>query len=193
METCTLILHKNFEALYKSGFQALRTDKVVAELGITKGAFYHYFKDKYSLGYAIVDEIIAPMYINLWENALQQKNNSIQIITETITQIGNKANPSNIGLGCPLNNLIQEMSSIDENFRKKLSAIIDKKIDLIQKILQKGIDNQEVNPNIQTYSIACFIVSALEGSFSLGKSKNSFEAFSASIQTLVAFIQSLKA
>lgn len=196
MDTRTAILEKNFEAIYKSGFQAVRTDKVVADLGITKGAFYHYFPDKFAMGYAIVDEIIYPMFVLLWQKMLQDvvenEVNALKAITEAICIIKAKANEDNISLGCPLNNLVQEMSSIDEVFRKKLSLIINKELDLIQQILQQGIDRQEIKADIDVYGTACFILAGIEGSYTLGKSKNSIKAFSASMNSLLFFLKCLE-
>ena len=63
MDTRTAILEKNFEAIYKSGFQAVRTDKVVADLGITKGAFYHYFPDKFGLHTWLQDHPIQDSFL----------------------------------------------------------------------------------------------------------------------------------
>ena len=40
-DTRTSILYKNYEAIHANGFHATRTDKVISELGITKGAFKH--------------------------------------------------------------------------------------------------------------------------------------------------------
>ncbi len=192
MDTRTQILEKNFEAICKSGFQAVRTDKVVADLGITKGAFYHYFKDKYTLGYAIVDEIIYPAYTSCWQDALNSGTNSIESIIKSLRQIKAKSNAQNISLGCPLNNLIQEMSSIDEVFRQKLAMIIDKKLEILQKIIQNGVTKKEIHPHISPFDVACFIIASLEGSYTLGKSKNSLEAFEASMQCLISFLNNLK-
>jgi AcrR family transcriptional regulator len=60
MSTTTrqLILQRCFEAIQAKGFETLRTDKEIARLKITKGAFYHYFPNKSELGYAVVDEVI---------------------------------------------------------------------------------------------------------------------------------------
>ena len=48
-DTRQRILEKNFEAMHEHGYQGMRADKVVKELGITKGAFYHYFEGKQEL------------------------------------------------------------------------------------------------------------------------------------------------
>lgn len=192
MDTRTAILQKNFQAIYQNGYQATRTDKVISALGITKGAFYHYFPDKATMGYAIIEEILQPMYINHWQEALKKEDNSIEVIVATLDKIGQMATVENVGLGCPLNNLTQEMSTIDETFRIKLAYIIDTKITLISQILQKGIDKQEIKSNINPSHLAQFIIASLEGSFALGKVKNSLPAFQASMQMLKAYLFSLK-
>lgn len=191
METRTAILQKNFQAICRQGFHATRTDKVIGELGITKGAFYHYFGDKVSMGYAIVDEIIFPMYVNQWIEAQKSPSHSIDAIIETLTRIGNTVTEDTVGLGCPLNNLVQEMSSIDETFRIKLAHVINTTINLIANILQTGINKQEVKP-ILTQATASFIWASLEGCFGLGKVQKSLATFQSSLQTLVLFLQSLK-
>ena len=197
MDTRTAILEKNYEAILEKGFQAVRTDKVVADLGITKGAFYHYFPNKNTLGYAVVDEIIYPRFVGVWEESHKKimtnsDVNAIDLICQTLEKIKSFSTQENISVGCPLNNLIQEMATIDENFRKKLELILDKQHFFIQAILETGIDNQhiksEINPNEWSY----FILAGLEGSYTIGKAKNNLIAFQGSIKSLVMALSSLK-
>ncbi len=197
MDTRTAILEKNYEAILEKGFQAVRTDKVVADLGITKGAFYHYFPNKNTLGYAVVDEIIYPNFVGVWEDSYNKliKNTdtlAIDAICQTIEKIASFSTAENISVGCPLNNLIQEMSTINESFRQKLAAIIDKQYFFIQAILEKGQENQhikaEINPNEWSY----FILAGLEGSYTIGKAKNNLEAFQGSIKSLLMALKQLR-
>ncbi|MDB5014222.1 MAG: hypothetical protein JWQ25_2424, partial [Daejeonella sp.] len=84
MDTRTQILNKNYEAMSKHGFQGLRTDKVIAELNITKGAFYHYFPSKNSVGYAVVDELMTPQYITNWANLVRKDVHVIDAFIEAL-------------------------------------------------------------------------------------------------------------
>ena len=52
--------------MHLNGFQGLRADKVITEIGITKGARYHYFPTKQSIGLCIIDEVIKPMYLTFY-------------------------------------------------------------------------------------------------------------------------------
>ena len=42
------------------GFQSASLDTILASAGVTKGALYYHFNSKEALGYAVVEEIIAP-------------------------------------------------------------------------------------------------------------------------------------
>lgn len=85
MSTTTrhLILQRCFEAIQAKGFETLRTDKEIARLKITKGAFYHYFPNKSELGYAVVDEVMLPFYEQKWASL----NNIETVIAAAINAI----------------------------------------------------------------------------------------------------------
>lgn len=193
MDTRTQILNKNYEAICKHGFQGLRTDKVISELNITKGAFYHYFPSKNSVGYAVVDEIITPNYVSNWANLIREDVHVIDAFIEALTTIKGYSNPENIYLGCPLNNLIQEMSPLDEGFRKRLLKIVNTKKKYMQEALQYGIEHQQVKADIDPEQTALFVLASFEGSYSIGKIFQSFKAFADSFDQLINFLNKLKA
>lgn len=191
MDTRTSILEKNFEAIRMNGFQGTRTDKVIAELGITKGAFYHYFADKLSLGYAVVDEILYPMYVSNWQHLDTYEGHPIDAIAQSITRLKNVCNDQTVGYGCPLNNLIQEMSPLDSVFQKKLHRVVEQQITLISSALIKGIKEEKIkdcNPEVMAF----YILASIEGSFSIAKSVRSIDMLHASFDQLIAFLNTLK-
>ncbi|MFY7788994.1 MAG: TetR/AcrR family transcriptional regulator [Thermoflexibacteraceae bacterium] len=192
MDTRTQILQKNFEAICVNGYQATRTDKVIASLGITKGAFYHYFPDKASMGYAIVEEILYPMYVNNWLHLKTYRGNPIDGILASLQLISGYCNEENVAFGCPLNNLIQEMSPLDEGFRGKLQVIIDTKKTIISEAIRRGQEQRQISNTLQADEIAYFVLSTLEGSFSVAKVAKSKLVFDKSIKTLMEFLKSLK-
>lgn len=193
MDTRQRILTQNFQAIHIHGFQGTRTDKVAAELGITKGAFYHYFPDKLSLGYAIVDELLFPMYVSNWQHLPAYNGNPIDGIIEGIERLKNSATDDNIAFGCPLNNLIQEMSPIDEPFRKRLMRIVDTQIQAIRAALEVAKAQELLAANANTEAIAYFVIAGIEGSYGIGKSKQSLAIFQNSMNQLIQYLHNLKA
>ncbi|MCB0559054.1 MAG: TetR/AcrR family transcriptional regulator [Lewinellaceae bacterium] len=191
-DTRRQILEKNFEAIHKHGFQGLRTDQVIKELGITKGAFYHYFSGKQELGYCVVDEIIAPQYLDHWNQLYSYVGHPIEGIIERLMALRREMPGENIQLGCPLNNLIQEMTPLDEGFRQKLNRIARGMHLAIQDALIRGQKARLVDPDADPEKVAFFVLSTLEGSFSIAKSFQNRRPFDASIDLLINHLRTFK-
>lgn len=175
-----------------NGFQGLRTDKVISDLGITKGAFYHYFSGKKELGYAIVDEIITPHYIGAFLSLKNEDKGAIESIVEVLEHLKGCASEETIHLGCPLNNLVQEMSPLDNIFRDKLRNVFEEQKKLLMFALEKGLEHGELNEDINPESVALHIISSIEGSFTIGKSFQSMTVFESSMNQLISYLYMLK-
>lgn len=191
-DTRARILEKNFESIHINGFHATRTDKVIAELGITKGAFYHYFPDKLSLGYAIVDEILYPRYVSIWEPLEHYKGNMLSRLIQGVESLKATCTEENIGYGCPLNNLIQEMSPVDAGFRERLNRIVDQELALLRMAITQGKEKGQIQETVDAKSLAYFMIAGIEGSYTIGKVKQSKTAFEASLDHLIHYLALLK-
>ncbi len=191
--TRTRILHKNFEAMHLQGFQGMRTDKVMQDLGITKGAFYHYFRTKHELGYAIVEEILAPQYVQAWARLASASENPLNMIVQHLEELAETQDSDRIKLGCPLNNLVQEMSPLDEGFRIRLRRIFDQMQEGVSLGIMRGQAQGTVRKDVDAQELGIFIIAALEGAFSIAKVQQSLEVFQQAIRQLASFVRSLAA
>src|ERR1035438_616394 len=63
--------------IYRSGFQSAGLGTILASAGVTKGALYYHFKSKEALGYAVVEEVIAPDVHGKWVRPLQSVKDPI--------------------------------------------------------------------------------------------------------------------
>jgi hypothetical protein len=97
-----------------------------------------------------------------------------------------------VHLGCPLNNLIQEMSPLDEGFRLRLHSIVDRERALLETAIQFSVDAGELKSTVNPESLALFILSAIEGCFSISKSLQRKSAFDDGVEHLKAYLLSLK-
>jgi len=190
------IMHKCFEAIREHGFNTLRTDKEIARLRITKGAFYHYFPGKMDLGYSVIDEIILPMYLEKWaplENKTQEIGSEILAILErekmNITEMG-------VARGDVLGNLMLEMSHEDEIFRKKIEFVLESEEKILQKAILAGKSSGEFKASIDARSMAYSIIGQLQGCYGIAKTRNSKDVFTLMMNTLqrqikeILFVQS---
>ena len=102
-----------FADIHKNGFQGLRADKVIKDLDVTKGAVYHYFPSKDSIGLAVIEEILEPNYLKFYNDLDIFEGNPIDMLQFHLKDLSRMATEESISLGCPMNNLVQEMSPLN--------------------------------------------------------------------------------
>src|SRR2546430_11523188 len=111
------LLQAGFQEIYKHGFQAASIDRILEHTSVTRGAFFYYFPTKKDLGYAVVDEVIATMIAAQWEVPLGDSDDPLDTILRSFEAGIRVLQAARPNLGCPLNNLAQEMSPIDRGFQ----------------------------------------------------------------------------
>ncbi len=191
-ETRQKILMAAFEEVFKNGYQGMRLDEVIAVTGLTKGALYHHFSSKLTLGYAVVDEVITPIIKAVWEDNLADADDPLAMIIEIIRSLPDSKPMSIVEYGCPLNNLAQEMSPLDEGFRQRLDASFTIWSTALVTALQKAKDSGSIRADINCEETATFIMAALEGCIGLAKNAQSKERLITCNRGLTDYLQSLK-
>lgn len=178
------ILHRCFEAICEGGFTNLRTDKEIKRLRITKGAFYHYFPGKLDLGYAVIDEILMPMYAQRW-SVLEEKIKGVAVaLNEIIENIKVSSTDISVKRGDVLANLMVEMSNEDEGFRLKLEEVLESQVKLIQRAILNGKAAGEMKPQIDARSMAYSLIGQLHGCYAVAKTRNSRDVFTLMMNAL---------
>lgn len=185
------ILEDAFAEIYRQGYQAASIANILADTGLTKGALYHHFPDKKTLGLAVVDEIIAGGLAETVLNPIRNAPHPAHALLDVLAQRMATRTEEQVALGCPLNNLMQEMSPIDEDFRTRLNAILARWQDTFEAALRKAQEAGELRPEVDCRGAALFIVSAWEGCTGIAKNMQSPEAYSACMGQLHAFVSSL--
>lgn len=186
MSTTTrhLILQRCFEAIQAKGFETLRTDKEIARLKITKGAFYHYFPNKSELGYAVVDEVMLPFYEQKWASLNNIETGIAAAINAIFENEKSKATDTTIKRGDVLTNVILEMSHSDDLFRQKLEAVNEVQVRILQKAIMAGRVAGELKNQTDARSMALFIIGQMMGCYTIGKVRASKDTFISMISTL---------
>ena len=111
------LLQAAFREIHRSGFQSAGIDTILAATNVTKGALYYHFESKEALGYAVVEEKIAKLTHDRWLRPMQSEGEAIDILIGVVRHIPDR--PQDVRSGCPLLLLSQEMSPLDEQFRKR--------------------------------------------------------------------------
>jgi len=176
--------------IYRSGFQSASLDSILAEAGVTKGALYYHFGSKEALGYAVVEEVIAPMVDRVWLRPLQTGKNPIDALIGIVQGIS--VRPGDVRGGCPLNNLAQEMSPLDAGFRKRLAIVFQAWREAIAFVLREGQTHGRVRRDVEPADAAGLLIAMVEGYASLAKNAQDAKVMRAGIRNIMDWLRSLR-
>lgn len=186
------ILETAFHEFHRHGYQAAGLDAILRAAGVTKGALYHHFSNKHELGLAVIDEVMQPWIRSTWIEPLEAADDPLDGLRESLRRMVESATPELIELGCPLNNLAQEMSPVDEAFRRKLEAIFAAWRAAIATALAQGRKKGQVRKDIDPEATAAFIVAAFEGAIGSVKTSRSLPLARMIVSGLEAYVESLR-
>jgi TetR/AcrR family transcriptional regulator, transcriptional repressor for nem operon len=184
------LLQAAFREIYRSGFQSASLDTILVAAGVTKGALYHHFKSKEGLGYAVVEEVIAPDLRAKWLHPLQRAKDPIDALVGIVKSESVRA--EDVRGGCPLNNLAQEMSPLHEGFRKRLAMVFHAWRWGIAAALREGQVHGRVRSDVEAAEIAGFLIATLEGYVSLAKNAQDANVLKAGKKNMVNWLRSLR-
>jgi TetR/AcrR family transcriptional regulator, transcriptional repressor for nem operon len=187
------LLAAAFDEIYRRGFQAASLDTILSKAGVTKGALYHHFPDKRALGFAVVDNMVRDLLLERWLGVLnRQPGDPLTAIQGMLKERAIRLTDHEVELGCPLNNLAQEMSPLDEPFRRRVSATYDRWIEGFSQVLKKGQSEGSVRGDLNPRQVATFLVGAIEGSFGLAKSARSEAMLRSNLAVLSRLLDGLR-
>lgn len=168
-QTRSIILGAAFGEFFKNGFHATSVDSILEKTHLTKGALFHQFPTKLDLGYAVVDEVLIKMIDDRWIKPLADFENPLDGVLSQLRKNMGDLPQQQLNLGCPLNNLVQEMSNSDAIFQKHLSKALEFWIHGIDTHLRRGQENGSIKKEVKTREVAVFIVTMHEGFYGMIK------------------------
>jgi len=179
------------EEILENGFQATSIGDILTKTGLSKGALYHHFPSKLTLGYAVFEEVFLPECTERWAPALSDSD-PISGISQLLREDLNKLTSEKIRLGCPVNNLAQEMSPIDEGFRQRINRAITHWRTDLSAALERGQEAGTVDSNVNTMQIATFFVASMEGAIGLAKNAQDRELLEACVEGIISYLEGIR-
>ncbi len=190
-ETRSRLLQAAFAEIYRQGFQAAGLAAILHDTGFTKGALYHHFPSKHALGLAVIDEVIQGRLAENIFRPLEAAEDPYEALLTLLDQRVRGVDDETIKWGCPLNNLVQEMSPIDPDFREHLSAILARWQDVMHAALAKAQAQGRVRADVDCEAASLFLVAAWEGCWGIAKSRQSAAVFRQCLRELQDYVHGL--
>ena len=186
------LLDAAFWEFYRNGFQGTGLEAILARASVTKGALYHHFGSKKELGYAVVDELLSGWFQRLWVEPLSTGNDPVEDLKRLIANLEKETPPEACELGCPLNNLAQEMSPLDEGFRTRIQGIYQVWLATLASALRRGQVCGTIRQDLEVEPAAALIVAAFQGATGLGKIAQDRGGSGVAMAGLISYLESLR-
>ena len=187
------ILDAAFQEIHRHGFQSASLSSILASTELTKGALYHHFPTKNDLGHAVIDEIIRSGLDAMVLAPLREADDPLETLVEIIRRKAERSTVESVSLGCPLNNLAQEMSPLDDEFKQRLNSILMEWQNAFSDALKRAQKQGRVRKDVDCKAAALFILSAWEGCVGVAKNMQSVKEFRLCLKQLEAYVRSLQA
>lgn len=162
------ILEAATELIYRNGFQHTSIDEVISEAGLCgKGHFYHYFKSKEELGYAVLQhafEQFAERGLAILRNPMLDPLERVSKFIDA--EVALQAEQHCRG-GCLFGNLATELADAHEGFRERLAKVFDRWSAQLQSVLWEA--RPQLRDDADIARMARFIIATLEGALMVSR------------------------
>ncbi len=187
------ILRAAFLEFYRNGFQGGSINDIIAAAGVTKGALFHHFSSKQALGYAVVDECIEPLVLERWLAPLDDTTDPIADLEHVFRKyVKEDIETGSWVQGCPLNNLAQEMSPLDQGFHSRIDRLYSMWRKRFGAALASGVKTGAVRKQVDPKSAAAMLVAGQMGIWGSGKSSRRKSVMVQANEALCDYLNSLK-
>jgi TetR/AcrR family transcriptional repressor of nem operon len=157
------IIREGARLIHSRGYNHTGLSDILQAAGVPKGSFYFYFKSKDDFGLALVDhywEFIRGMGETYLSDSSIPPLERLAGFMDAYQEVFEKMKHC---CGCPIGNLMQEMSDLSEAFRDKVGDVYSRMKDNIARILKEAQDRGDLSCGIDPDLTAQFILNSWEG------------------------------
>jgi TetR/AcrR family transcriptional regulator, transcriptional repressor for nem operon len=160
------ILARSAQLFNRQGYFGASLADIMRETGLEKGGIYNHFSSKEQLALESFDYAygLVQQRVRL---ALAGKLNAIERLLAIVSVFQSEAEDPPVAGGCPIMNTAIEADDANEVLRDRARAAMDDWRTTIHRIVNKGIERQEVRPGINADEVATILITTLEGALML--------------------------
>lgn len=188
VQTRKKILREAAQLFARKGFHDTKVDELIKAAEVTSGAFFHHFKGKDDLAFAVID------------HHMEQRGRILDRIEKELPELTDVVDPLELAFrrldaacemvvrrrnrkgGCLIGNLATALSDTRPEFRKRLGECFDEmaaefEIHLVEAAADRDLD-------VDSREIARYIVSVIEGAIMLSRTQRDIGLIQQQIQRL---------
>jgi len=182
------LIEATYEEVYSHGYQGASLSNILNTANVHKGSMYHFFKNKKELVLCAISEKMNERYEKLFQIIIKENSPCLQPLYALLRDTTRR----DFKRGCPLGNLVQEMSNLDNDFDKTLKKIYQSFCDVLENIYNHAVKMKELPSTCNTRRLALFSVSCLEGALLSVKASSNDQDFCDVVEELITHIENQK-
>ncbi|MEN8723722.1 MAG: TetR/AcrR family transcriptional regulator [Alphaproteobacteria bacterium] len=191
-ETRQRLIEAAFALVHERGYRGTSLDEILKRAGVTKGGLYHHFTDKHDLVMTAFEQQVRAFLEDHWFAYLRRPGDPLDNVQASIRTYIDNTDMNTLRLGCPINNLIQEMAASDEPMRLMLKGLLDEWRVEIKNALTRGLAEGYIAPGLDIDGMAALMVSTHQGVMGTMKAALTFEHAEMNYRGFVTFANSMR-
>ncbi len=181
------LIDSAFSEIYSNGYQGASLTTILKNAKVHKGSMYHFFENKKDMALICIKEKIYERFVQRYSLILALESGYLEAFIAGIKDTSQR----DFNKGCPIANIVQEMSNIDEDFKVLMEEIYQSFRKNIKDILDISIQKNEMK-ECDTTKLALYIASTLEGAILSAKATGNIQDYVDVIDILSSYIMSFK-
>ncbi|MHB8535000.1 MAG: TetR/AcrR family transcriptional regulator [Sulfuricaulis sp.] len=173
------------------GYAATTIDEICAVTGVTKGAFFHYFADKPTLGKAALEEFMAAQQRRLQKSPLARETDPLKRVYGYVDFVIKLSRDPASRHGCLLGNFAQELSDTHHDFRDLCARHFSQWAAVLRRDLEAARIRHAPRVKFDAASLADHFIAVTEGALIMGKAKQDMRVVERSLKHFRSYLQSL--
>jgi TetR/AcrR family transcriptional regulator, transcriptional repressor for nem operon len=165
-ETRERILAHSAQLFNRQGYAGASLADIMRETGLEKGGIYNHFSSKEQLALESFDYAYELVRQRV-RQALTGRFNAIERLLAIISVFQSQVDDPPVAGGCPILNTAIEADDANEELRDRARAAMDDWRATIHRIVNRGIERQEVRPTTDADEVASILIATLEGAMML--------------------------
>jgi len=185
------ILDAAQKLMLNKGFIATSIDEICATAGLTKGSFFHYFKNKEHLGKTVlthynlnVEELMNKHGFPTIDDPLERIFGFMEFI---IAIVKNKT----FDASCLIGNFAQELSYTHEQIRIACAESITTQSDMVKKYFDEAKNFYDPKESIDSHQLANSLLALIQGSLLLAKAEQDITLIEENLNYFKSYLKNI--
>ncbi|MHB8596371.1 MAG: TetR family transcriptional regulator C-terminal domain-containing protein [Ktedonobacteraceae bacterium] len=167
-QTKEMILERCAQLFSKRGYFGSSLADIMHETGLEKGGIYNHFDSKEQLALESFDYAFLLLQQRL-RLALEGKTHAVERLYAILSYFQSLLEEPVIIGGCPILNTAVEADDAQPALRERALHAMDSLSSTIERIVTKGMQRQELRPEIDVAACATLFIATLEGAVMMSK------------------------